>query len=58
MGTLKSKGSVILFYFNSRWSIVDALALNASLDPDEIQNYFYAKFVKGEVPEKVNRSIV
>ena len=43
-------------YFCIRWSIVDALALNASLDSREIQNYFNAVFVKGEVPDKVLKS--
>ena len=36
---------------------MDAFALNASLDPDEIQKYFFATFVKGEVPDKVREEI-
>lgn len=51
--SIKGEGFGPLIYLFCRWSIVDALALNASLDPIEIQNYFYSKFVEGEVSEKV-----
>ena len=38
----------------SRWSIIDALAKNSTLDPLEFQSYFYSKFVTGEESEEVN----
>ena len=35
---------------------MDALALNASVDPLEIQNFFYAAYVTGNYSEKVHIS--
>ena len=36
-----------------RWSLIDALTLNSSMDSSSLQKWFYAKHIAGDVPEDV-----
>ena len=41
-----------------RWSLIDALTLNSSMDSSSLKKWIYAKHIAGDVPEDVGIQFV